>query len=128
MEHGTEARTKKVQVQTHFFPTCLTRNGRWRKSSPSTCYTSSRSQCVLIISVNYILTFQAGLTVIEVGFKEEEEDDDPEPLRMEHFYFPFGALLIGLLLSVFCLIVEIICLRKSKTDVPRAVLEEPDVI
>ena len=74
------------------------------------------------------MTFQAGLIVIEVGFKEEEEDDDPEPLRMEHFYFPFGALLIGLLLSVFCLIVEIICLRKSKTDVPRAVLEEPDVI
>ena len=72
------------------------------------------------------MTFQAGLTVIEVGFKEEEEDDDPEPLRIEHFYFPLGALLIGLLLSVFCFIVEIIfhCLRRSKTDVP---LEEPGV-
>ena len=75
------------------------------------------------------MTFQAGLTVIEVGFKEEEEDDDPEPLRMEHFYFPFGALLIGLLLSVFCLLAEIIfhCLRKPKTDVPLAVREEPGV-
>ena len=73
------------------------------------------------------MTFQAGLTVIEVGFKEEEEDDDPKPLRMEHFYFPLGALLIGLLLSVFCCIVEIIYLRKSKTDVPRAELEEPGV-
>ena len=69
------------------------------------------------------------MTVIEVLFEEEEEDDDPEPLRMEHFYFPLGTLLIGLLLSVFCLLAEIIFhyLRKSKTDVPLAVLEEPGV-
>ena len=75
------------------------------------------------------MTFQAGLTVIGVGFKEKEEDDDPEPLRIEHFYFPLGALLIGILLSVFCLLAEIIChyLRKSKTDVPLAVLEESGV-
>ena len=76
------------------------------------------------------MTFQSGLTTIEVDFEEEEEEEDSEPLRMEHFYFPLGALLIGILLSVFCFIVEIIfhCLRKSKTNVPRAVLEEPDVI
>ena len=45
---------------------------------------------------------------------------------MEHFIFPLGAWLIGILLSVLCLIVEIIfhCLRRSKTDVP---LEEPGV-
>ena len=48
---------------------------------------------------------------------------------MEHFYFPLGTWLIGLFLSVFCLLAEIIfhCLRKSKTDVPLAVLEEPAV-
>ena len=48
---------------------------------------------------------------------------------MEHFYFPLGALLVGILLSLFCFIVEIIFhyLRKSKTEVPLAVLEEPGV-
>ena len=48
---------------------------------------------------------------------------------MEHFYFPLGTWLIGLFLSVFCLLAEIIfhCLRKSKTDVPLAVLEESGV-
>ena len=45
---------------------------------------------------------------------------------MEHFYFPLGALLVGILLSLFCFIVEIIFhyLRRSMTDVP---LEEPGV-
>lgn len=75
------------------------------------------------------MTFQSGLTANEVLFEEEEEDEDPKPLRMEHFYFPLGTWLIGLFLSVFCLLAEIIfhCLRKSKTDVPLAVLEEPGV-
>ena len=69
------------------------------------------------------------MTVIEVLFEEEEEDDDPKPLRMEHFYFPLGTLLIGLLLSVFCLLAEIFfnCLRKCKTDVSMAGLKEPGV-
>ena len=49
--------------------------------------------------MNYILTFQAGLVAGEVPFKEEPEDDDPEPLTMEHFYFPLGLWVIGLLLS-----------------------------
>ena len=75
----------------------------------------------------YILTFQAGLTVIEVHFKEEKEADDPEPLRMEHFYFPLGMWLVGIFLSVFCFAGEIIIHRLSKTDVPVARLEEPDV-
>ena len=67
------------------------------------------------------------MTIIEVLF--EEEDDNPKPLKMEHFYFPFGTLLIGLFLSVFCLLAEIFfhCLRKSMTDVSMARLEEPDV-
>ena len=68
------------------------------------------------------------MIVNEVLFEVEEEDEDPK-LRMEHFYFPRGALLIGSLLSVFCLLAEIIFhyLRKSKTEVPLAVLEEPGV-
>ena len=66
------------------------------------------------------------MTIAEVHFKEEELDDEPKPLKMEHFYFPLGVLLVGILLSVFCFVVEIIfhCLRRSKTDVP---LEEPGV-
>ena len=64
------------------------------------------------------------MSITEVDFKVEKEEDDPEPLRMEHFYFPLGLWLVGMLLSVFCLLTEIIIhrLRKSK-----ATLEEPDV-
>ena len=48
---------------------------------------------------------------------------------MEHFYFPLGMWLVGILLSVFCLLTEVIIhrLRKSKTDVPIPRLEEPGV-
>ena len=69
------------------------------------------------------------MTVIEVGFKEEEEDDDPEPLRMEHFYFPLGLWLVGLILSAIFLLTEVMLhrRRKSQTDVARARLEEPSV-
>ena len=44
--NGTGAKTGKVALS-HLVPSWWTRNGRWRKSSPSTCYTSSRSQCVV---------------------------------------------------------------------------------
>ena len=69
------------------------------------------------------------MTVIEVHFKEEKEDDDPEPLRMEHFYFPLGLWLGGLILSAIFLLTEIIIhrRRKSKTDVAMLPLEEPGV-
>ena len=73
------------------------------------------------------MTFQAGLTIIEVGFNAEKEDDEPEPLRMEHFYFSLGMWLVGILLSVFFFLIEIIIHRKSKTDVPIPRLEEPRV-
>ena len=48
---------------------------------------------------------------------------------MEHFYFPLGLWVVGILLSVFCLLAELIIhrLRKSKTDIPKARLEEPGV-
>ena len=76
------------------------------------------------------MTFQAGLTVIEVHFNAEKEDDEPERLKMKHFYFSLGMWLVGILLSVFCLLTEIIIhrLRKPKTDTLKARLEEPSVI
>ena len=57
--------------------------------------------------------------VLEGFFNEEEEEDEPKPLRMEHFYFPLGLWLVGLLLSAIVLLAEIIihCRRKSHTDV-----------
>ena len=69
------------------------------------------------------------MTVIEVDFKAKKEDSDPEPLRMEHFYFPLGLWLVGIVLSVFSFLAEIIIHRlgKSKTDIPKARLEEPGV-
>ena len=70
------------------------------------------------------------MNIVEVHFEaEKEEDDEPEPMRMEHFYFPLGLWLVGILLSVLCLLAELIFhrLRKSKTDIPKARLEEPDV-
>ena len=65
----------------------------------------------------------------EVGLKEEKEDDEPEALRMEHFYFPLGLWLGGLILSAIFLLIEIMLhrRRKSQTDVARARLEEPSV-
>ena len=85
---------------------------------------AGHSEIYLLVSVQYILTFQAGLSNIEVGFKVVVEDDEPEPLRMEHFYFPLGLLVSGTLLSILCFIAEIIfhCLRK-----PQTVVEEPGV-
>ena len=45
---------------------------------------------------------------MELPFKEEAPDDEPEPLSMEHFYFPLGLWLVGLVVSVICLLAEII--------------------
>ena len=70
------------------------------------------------------------MTVIEVGFEQEKEDDEPKPLEMKHFYFPLGVLLGGLILSAIFLLTEIINhrRRKSKTDVAMLPLEEPSLI
>ena len=48
------------------------------------------------------------MTVIAVDFKQEPEDDEPEPLRMEHFYLPLGMWCVGILISIFCFVAEII--------------------
>ena len=59
----------------------------------------------------------------------EKRDDGPEPLGMEHFYFPLGLWLAGLLLSVIFLLAEIIIHRRRKfqTEVAMLMLEEPSV-
>ena len=62
------------------------------------------------------------MTVIEVGFKEEPEDDKPEPLRMEHFHLPLGLWVVGILISLLCFLAEII--KHRNTNVPMARLEE----
>ena len=62
----------------------------------------------IFILVNYILTFQAGLVAKEVPFKVKAQDSEPEPLRLEHFYFPLGLWLAGLVISLLCLLAEII--------------------
>ena len=67
------------------------------------------------------MTFQAGLTITEVGFKEEPEDDKPEALRMEHFHLPLGMWMVGILISLLCFLAEII--KHRKTTVPMASLE-----
>ena len=66
---------------------------------------------------------------IEIPFIAKEPVGEPEPLRMDHFYFPLGLWVVGILLSVLCLLAELIIhrLRKSKTDIPKARLEEPGV-
>ena len=67
--------------------------------------------------------------VNEVHFKEEAQDTGPQPLGMEHFYFPLGLWLAGLLLSVIFLLAEIIIhrRRKSQTEVGMLRLEEPSI-
>ena len=39
------------------------------------------------------------------------ESDKPQPLAMEHFYFPLGLLLAGIILSAIFLLAEIITKR-----------------
>ena len=56
------------------------------------------------------------MTNSEVLFKVEKGEDDPEPLRMEHFYFPLGLWLAGLLISVIFLLAEIIINRRRKSQ------------
>ena len=47
----------------------------------------------------------------ETAFKQEEEEEPLEPLRMEHFYFPLLVWTVGLGLSAVSFIAEIIFKR-----------------
>ena len=66
----------------------------------------------------------------ETPFEPEEEGEPLEPLRMEHFYFPLGLWLGGLLLSAIFLLAEIIIhrSRKAQTEVAMLRLEEPSSV
>ena len=48
------------------------------------------------------------MLVLTKEFKGFVNDGKPEPLGMEHVYFPLGLWLAGLLLSSFVLLVEFI--------------------
>ena len=80
-----------------------------------------------IFTINYNLTFQAGLMVIEADFKQEPDDDKPEPLEMEHFYFPLGLWLAGLVISVICLLAEIILNYIRKRPNRNVPMSTPDL-
>ena len=60
------------------------------------------------------------MVVNEVDFKEDPENDKPEPLEMQHFYFPLGLWSAGLVVSTIFLLAEIIVNRRKqpKRDVP----------
>ena len=60
-----------------------------------------------------------------VGFKQKPEDDEPEPLRMEHIHLPVGLWCVGTLISLLCLIAEIIIHRKSDVTIARLQSENP---
>ena len=67
------------------------------------------------------------MVAIAVGFEVEPPDDKPEPLEMEHFYFPLGLWLAGLVISVICFLAEIILnyiRKRSNRDVP---MSTPDL-
>ena len=61
----------------------------------------------------------------EVDFEQKPDEDEPEPLRIEHFYFPLGMWMAGILISAFFLLAEIIFHRI--TDVPVLMEKEPSV-
>ena len=50
------------------------------------------------------------------------ETDKPEPLEMEHFYFPLGLWMAGLIVSTVFLLAEIIVNRRKQParDIPMA--------
>ena len=50
----------------------------------------------------------------------------PEPLRMEHFHLPLGMWMVGLLISLFCFLAEIIVNRGRQTK-NMATQEDPGV-
>ena len=60
---------------------------------------------------SYSLIFQAYLIMKEMPFKEEEEEEPLEPLRMEHFHFPLLLLAAGLVLSALSFTAEILIFR-----------------
>ena len=80
------------------------------------------------LSINYKSTFQAGLVGTEVGVEDKIRDDELEPLGMEHFYFPLGLWLTGLLVSASFLLAEIFSHRIKKIqEGPMATVNQSDI-
>ena len=78
-----------------------------------------RFQQVKSTSVNQTILhpqFQAGLTINDLPFENEEEEEKIEPLTMEHFYLPLIFLGVGLLMSTVTFIAEIILKRCQRND------------
>ena len=67
------------------------------------------------------------MVATEVGFEVEPNDDKPEHLEMEHFYFPLGLWTAGLVISTIFLLAEMFIRRKFKRDSPMLRPEEPSV-
>ena len=67
------------------------------------------------------------MVATEVGFEVEPNDDKPEPLEMEHFYFSLGLWTGGLIISTIFLLAEMFTRRKSKRNSPMLRPEEPPV-
>ena len=67
------------------------------------------------------------MLAVEVDFDVEPNDDKPEPLEMEHFYFPLGLWTAGLVISTIFLLAEMFTRRKSKRNSPMLRPEEPPV-
>ena len=55
------------------------------------------------------------MSATEVVFDQKPKDPGPGPLRMEHFYLPLGMWFVGILISLFCFLAEIIVNRGRKT-------------
>ena len=59
---------------------------------------------------------QAGLLMLENSGVQSVDEEELEPLRMEHFYFPLILLVGGLVLSSVSFIAEIIIKRLQRND------------
>ena len=118
-------RSKEKKVSTNPFTSYLM-NKKWTLGEDFNKHLLRLHQVTVssIFTIKYNLTFQAGLTITEVHFEEEDPDDKPEPLEMEHFYFPLGLWLSGLIISLIFLLAEIVLNRKKQRgNVPMATQE-----
>ena len=122
-------RSKEKKVSTNPFTSYLM-NKKWTLEEEFNKHLLNLHQVTVssIFTIKYNLTLQAGLQATEVGFKEEPEDDEPEPLEMEHIHLPVGLWCVGTLISLLCLIAEIIIHRKTDVTIARLESENPGEI
>ena len=68
------------------------------------------------------------MTIAEVHFKEKPEDAEPEALQMEHFYLPLGMWFVGIIVSLFLLLAEIVIHRGYTFQSSSDIVTSHDVI